>query len=202
MESQKIDAEAVDVIVANIQKRLQTHPEVFVVALDGMSGTGKTTIAKEVANRLDAVNVLCDDFFTGGRNSVWAKKSAQEMIDNAIDWRRIRREVVEPLKAGRAASWHPFNWKAFERLDSKTITAQPKHVVILDGAFAARKELSDIVDYTILITVPHEKRVTRVIAREGEDYSKDWHDTWQASMEYYFTVMRPPESFDLIVETN
>lgn len=197
----KLNTEAVDVIVAHIQKKLETHSDVFVVALDGMSGTGKTTIAKKVAHRLDAVNVLCDDFFTGGRNSLWAKKSTREMIDNAIDWRRLRREVIEPLKAGKAASWHPFNWKAFGGLDSKTITAQPKQVVILDGAYTARKELSDVVDYTILITLPHEARVRRVIEREGEAYSKDWHDTWQASMDYYFTVMRPPESFDLIVET-
>ena len=202
MEAQRVDTKAVDVIVANIQKRLEAHPGVFVVALDGMSGTGKTTISKEVANRLDAVNVLCDDFFTGGRNSAWAKKSTQEMIDTAIDWRRIRREVIEPLRAGRAASWHPFNWKAFEGLDSKILTAQPKQVIILDGAYTARNELRDVVDYTVLITMPHEQRVRRIIEREGEEYSKDWHATWQASMDHYFTVMRPPGSFDLIVETS
>ena len=60
--------------------------------------------------------------------------------------------------------------------------------------------MSDVVDFTILVTMPHGLRVKRVIQREGEDYSKDWHDTWQEAMDNYFDTMRPPNSFDLIVE--
>src|SRR5262249_48946052 len=59
----------------------------------------KTTIAKHIAERIDVAHVLCDDFFVGGRNPFWATQSAQYQIDNVIDWRRIRREVIEPLKA-------------------------------------------------------------------------------------------------------
>lgn len=201
MQSQKIDQAAVDNIVAHIQARLANHPGVLVVGLDGMSGTGKTSIAREVSARLDAVNVLCDNFFTGGHNSAWAKRSTQDMIDSVIDWRRIRREVIEPLRAGKIASWHPFNWKKFEGLDTKTLTAHPKRVVILDGAFSARQELNDVVDYTILLTMPEEERVKRVIEREGEAYSEDWHNTWQESMNHYFLTLSPPESFDLVVGT-
>jgi uridine kinase len=193
--------DAVQTITDSVSSQLAKRIGVFVVALDGMSCTGKTTIAKEVAKRLGAVNVLCDDFFIGGSNTEWTKRSTQEMVDNAIDWRRIRREVVEPLRASRPARWHPFDWKEGKGLDSRTITAQPKRVVILDGAYTARKELSDVVDFTILVTMPHGQRVKRAIEREGADYSKDWHDTWQEAMDHYFDTMRPPDSFDLVVET-
>ena len=107
----EVDMDAVRTITDGVNAQLAKRTGVFVVALDGMSGTGKTTIAKEVAKRLDAVNVLCDDFFIGGRNTEWARRSTQEMVGNVIDWRRLRREVVEPLRAGRTARWHPFDWK-------------------------------------------------------------------------------------------
>jgi uridine kinase len=196
----KVDTDAVQTITDSVNAQLAERPGVFVVALDGMSGTGKTTIAREVAKRLDAVNVLCDDFFIGGYNTEWTKRSPQEMIDTVIDWRRMRREVVEPLRAGRPARWHPFDWKAGKGLDAGTITAQPKRVVLLEGAYTARKELSDVVDFAILVTMPHGQRVERVIEREGEDHSKDWHATWQEAMDHYFDTMRPPSSFDLVVE--
>jgi hypothetical protein len=70
-------------------------------------------------------------------------KSTQGKIDNVIDWQRLKREVIEPLKTGKPAGWHPFNWTAFERLSPKIITAEPKRVVILDGAFSSRRELQD-----------------------------------------------------------
>jgi uridine kinase len=190
------------IIVNNIKARLKKHDGVLVVALDGKSGVGKTTLANDVANELDAANILSDDFFVGGHNKDWAAKSTKEKIDKVIDWRRIKREVLEPLKAGKTATWRPFDWKKFEGLSSKTITANPKRVVILDGAFSSREELSDVVDYRILVEAPSNVRVNRVVEREGEEYSEDWHSTWQEAMDYYFEKIRPPESFDLVVRNH
>lgn len=201
MESVKSPENPSDIIVRNVEKALAEHDGVFIVAIDGMSGTGKTTIAKEVAERLDAVNVLCDDFFTGGHNSEWAKKSTNEKIDNVIDWKRIKEEVVKPLKNSKKATWHPFNWKTFEGLSPETISAQPKRVVVLDGAFSNRPELRDVVNFSVLVEAPKNLRVGRVKQREGENYSYDWHATWQEAMEFYFTRISPPETFDLVVES-
>jgi uridine kinase len=192
--------DAVNTIVSAIEQRLGGRDDPLVVAIDGKSGVGKTAIAKEVVNRLGAVNVLCDDFFTGGHNDFWAKRTTQQKIDNVIDWERIKKEVILPLKSGKKATWHPFDWKKFEGLSPKLISAEPQKVVILDGAFSNRPELRDVIDYSILVEAPKEVHVSRVKQREGEEYSDDWHKTWEESMEYYFAKISPPETFDLIVQ--
>src|SRR5262245_9027309 len=192
---------AADTVVKRIQELKTERVGVMVVALDGPSGVGKTTIAKHIAERIDVVHVLCDDFFVGGRNPFWATQSAQYQIDNVIDWRRIRREVIEPLKAGKPAGWHPFNWDTFEGLSPRMITAEPKRVLILDGAFSARQELQDVLDLAVLVQTGKDVRVGRIIQREGAEYSEMWHATWQKAMDYYFEIVRPPESFDLIVDS-
>lgn len=200
MEQQIELVDATDMITQVLKKQLEGRDYPLIVALDGKSGVGKTEIAKEVANRLGAVNVLCDDFFTGGDNDYWAKQTTQYQIDNVIDWKRIKNEVVIPLKSGKKATWHPFNWKTFKGLSPEVIVANPKKVVILDGAFSNRPELRDVVDFSVLVEAPREVHVSRVKQREGEKYSEDWHKTWEEGMEYYFEKISPPESFDLVVQ--
>ena len=188
-----------DLVVERIEQLKMERHGVLIVALDGNSGAGKTTIARQIEERIAAVNVSCDDFFVGGSNEFWSSKSTQQKIDSPIDWRRIRNEVLEPLRNGEPAWWHPFNWNSFQGLSATVITAEPKPVVILDGAFSSRAELQDCLDLTVLVRVPKELRVARIVKREGAEYSDDWHATWQEAMDYYFDRMRPPESFDLIV---
>lgn len=199
-EKAKSSEVAANKIIHAIEQKLEGREDPLIVAIDGKSGVGKTAISKEVADRLGAVNVLCDDFFTGGHNDYWAKQNAQYQIDHVIDWRRIRKEVIEPQKNGQKATWHPFNWKKFEGLSEETIEAEPKNIVILDGAFSNRPELRDVIDFSVLVETPKDVHMDRVKRREGEDYSEDWHATWQESMEYYFEKISPPKTFDLVVQ--
>ena len=118
----------------------------------------------------------------------------------AIDWQRIRSEVIEPLLAGKTAIWHPFNWKAGYGLSESTRRSEPKPLIILDGAYSTRPELQDIIDLSVLVEIPDDtERRTRLVEREGEEYMRDWHGRWDIAEDYYFTNIRPHESFDLII---
>jgi len=98
-------------LVAEIRARSR-GAAVFVVALDGRSGTGKSSLAASLGTELAAAVVDCDDFYTGGSDADWAARPPAERAAEAIDWRRLRREVVEPLRAGRTAAWMPYDWDA------------------------------------------------------------------------------------------
>jgi hypothetical protein len=50
------------------------------VALDGRSGTGKSTLSKELAGRLRAVAVTADDFWSGGSDEQWAMRTVRERV--------------------------------------------------------------------------------------------------------------------------
>lgn len=143
---------AVKEVVNAVQKRLKNHPDTLLVAVDGRSGTGKTIVSKSVAEELgDAVVILVDDFYSRGSLEEWNKKTTKQKADFCINWKRIRTEVLEPLLAGKTASWHPFNWQTNEGLAENTISAKPARIIILDVVYSARPELADLVDLTILI---------------------------------------------------
>jgi len=73
------------------------------VAIDGRSGTGKSTIAAALAVALQASVVPSDDFFAAHiTDAEWDARDAATRARDAIDWRRLRREAVEPLLAGHS----------------------------------------------------------------------------------------------------
>lgn len=75
----------------------------IVVAVDGRSGTGKSTLSAWIAERVGATLVDQDDFYAGGAITDWRRNSPQEKADRVIDWRRVREEVLLPLRLGMPA---------------------------------------------------------------------------------------------------
>jgi uridine kinase len=184
--------------IRRIQDLAQTTSPV-VVALDGRSGTGKSTLAEWMAGQLGGIRVDQDDFYSGGEIHEWQRLTPQEKVDRVIDWSRVRDEVLLPLRAGRGASWRPFNWGTMIGLSPETITAQPSSIVILDGAYSARPELGDLIDLSILVTLDDAVRRERLRQREGEEIASAWHPVWDEAEDCYFGTIRPPEAFDLVI---
>jgi len=197
---------AASLIVAEVRRRMRDRQGggPLLVALDGGSGSGKSTLA---AADLDAAIVESDDFFAADiTDAEWDAMGPKERAAAAIDWRRLRREALEPLLAGKSASWHPFDFAAGTRPDgtyamaAEAVTRGPASVFVVDGAYSARPEVSDLIDLAVLVDVPTSERRLRIAVREEDmAFLAAWHARWDAAEDYYFTHVRPPASFDLVV---
>jgi uridine kinase len=193
-------------VVGAVQRLLDELEPPIVIALDGRSGAGKSTMAAALVDRLPATVIPTDDFFAADiTNAGWDERTAAERARDAIDWRRMRESALEPLLAKRAASWHPFDFSAGTRADGtyamapNAVRREPAPVIILDGAYSARPELADAIDLCVLVEVAASTRLTRLAARENAAFLAAWHDRWDAAEAYYFTTVRPPTAFDLVV---
>src|SRR3989344_1896451 len=174
-------------VISRIDELMKQLNRPILVALDGRSGTGKSIIAKKIAERLGGIEIISDDFWVGGLNKDWDKKSRREKAERAIDWKRIRAEALEPLLAGKPAMWHPFDWKTGKGLSPDVIERDAAPLIVLDGAYSTRPELQDIIDFSVLVEVPNDaNRRARLIERESEEYMKDWHGRWDVAEDYYF----------------
>src|SRR5207245_216626 len=115
--TQAMPSPAVDTVVAAI-RACSGSAHRLVVAIDGRSGSGKSTVAEAVARAIDAVIVPCDDFFAAGvSDAEWDRRTPAQRAADAIDWRRLKREALEPLRTGRPARWHAFDFSAGPRRD-------------------------------------------------------------------------------------
>jgi uridine kinase len=169
----------------------------LLLAVDGPSAAGTTTLAGVVAGELDASVVHVDDFYRDMPEDRRWTLSAAEGFELYFDWQRLRREALEPLKAGRAAIFRPYSWRPEGGLAAERIMVPAADVVVVEGVYAARPEIADVVDVAVLVETPAAERRRRMVAR-GHGNAR-WWSRWGAAEAYYFSCVRPRDSFDLVV---
>ena len=190
-------------LVQRIRDHIAGLTRPLIVALDGRSGSGKSTLARSLAKQFDAMVIESDLFYSGGSDEQWLALPAKERAERVIDWRRIRTETLEPLRKGQTASFHSFNYAAGEGLAQEAIVLKPTPVVILDGAYSCRPELSDLIDLTVLVAMPDDDaRRGRLQVREDPDFLAAWHTIWDDAEDYYFGQVRPASTFDVVVSAS
>jgi uridine kinase len=164
---------------------------VLVVAIDGHGTAGKSTIADDVADATGAALVRTDDFF----QQLPAPAAGQPLLGQYYDWRRIRTEALEPLRARRRVSFRRFDWSRGTGLDG-VVTVASADLILLEGVFSAAPELSDLVDRSVFVDTPEPERLRRLRAQVTPE---EWDADWLIAQQGYFDLTRPPSSFDLVI---
>jgi uridine kinase len=162
---------------------------VLIVAIDGHGAAGKSTVADAVAEATGAALVHTDDFFRT------EPVPSGQALERYYDWRRLRAQALEPLRAGRGATFRRFDWERGSGLGG-TVIVPPSPLIVLEGVFSAAPELSDLVDRSVFVNTPPGERLRRLRTRVAPG---EWDDEWLAAERAYFDVIRPPGSFDLII---
>ena len=195
-----------DAIVARARRQLAGRDRPLLIAIDGRSGTGKSTLATLVAEALDAALIRSDDFYAAHvPDAAWDRCGAAEKVARVIDWRRLRAEALEPLLRGEPAVWHPFDFARGRPdgtypLKREADRCEPAEVIVVEGAYACRPELADLIDLAVLVATPDGERRARLAAREDPDFLRAWHARWDDAEAFYFTEVRPPSAFDVVID--
>jgi uridine kinase len=169
------------------------------IAVDGHSAAGKSTFVRRLADTVDGAVVNGDDFYRVMKAADRRMLGPVEGADLYYDWERMRDEALRPLLEGRTACYRPYDWE-HNSLMSRTISIHPRPIVIIEGLFVSRPELDSFNDLIVLIETDPDVRHRRQLDRA--DASQAWRERWDAAERWYFTTVRPPQDFDLIVSGN
>ena len=179
-------------------RAVRSRPEqVTIVAVDGHSAAGKSTLARALAAEFDRVALIHgDDFYRVMDESARAALDPAQGADLYYDWQRLRDEVLTALRAGRPATFQRYDWDT-NQLSAGSVTIQPVPVVVVEGLFVSRPELGSLIDFSVLVTATEERRARRQRARA--DASSLWLQRWDAAERWYFHNTRPAETFDAVL---
>ena len=176
--------------------RLSTGYRPLVIAIDGRSGVGKSTLAMRVATALGAFVIEGDAFFGGGVGIVEA--TAESRADLCIDRPKLG-AVLEALRGGRPARYRSFDWEMFDgRLKAGVVEAPVVGSYIVEGVYACHPDFHSLVDLKVLASADPTLREQRLLAREG--VIGPWERQWHEAEEWYFGKVMTADRFDLQVD--
>ncbi|WP_422390665.1 aminodeoxychorismate synthase component I [Arthrobacter sp. N1] len=159
----------------------------LLIAVDGRSGAGKTTLAVELAALLrehHTVSVFhLEDIYPG-----W------DGLDDGVA--RYVEHVLVPLRSGSTARWNAWDWTAGR--DGPERTTAAAEIVLLEGVGAATAAARAHLDVVIWVEADAAVRHRSAIARDGETYSPFW-DRWADQESAWLAVDDPSGAADVVV---
>ena len=189
---------AVSSILELIAARQARIDRPVVIAIDGPSCAGKSILATAVALRSGGAVVEGDDFYQTmlPKLSVAQRDQMSDaaVVDAMIDWERLRDKALLPLRSRQPATFQPYDWDADDGRLAPPKTIPAANVIILDGVYAARPELADLVDVAVYLGVDPQTRARRYLERHNDP---DWVRLWERGEAHYFSAVRSPASFDI-----
>ena len=158
-----------------------------VVAIDGLSGAGKTDFAAVLVERLPGAHVLhMDDMYAG-----W------DGLEQAVT--DLHDQVLAPIARGERAAYRGWDWKHERYAGWQSLPATK--VLLVDGVGSGAGRNAELESVLIWLEADREVRFRRGIERDGESYLLHWQG-WAAQEEEIFAVDGTRSRADLIVNTS
>jgi uridine kinase len=168
---------------------LARNKEVVFIAIDGVGGAGKTTLAGLLQKELEnSVIVQLDDFYSP--------------VLCAADLQRLKEQVILPLHHHQEAKYQIYEWQTGGFSDWQRL--KPEGIVIFEGVYALDKSIRDYYDLKIWIDCPAElgikRGIARDIARGDVDNSDKWFNIWSPLERKYINEQAPNKTADFIID--
>ncbi|WP_298339068.1 hypothetical protein [Ferrimicrobium sp.] len=165
-----------------------------IIGISGYGGSGKTTLAHTLAERLSAPIISIDEFGTSGvflRSDDW----------QGFDRERLVRQVLAPLARGvRELSYDSCNdWETWETVPTHLVM---ERFLLLEGVGLFHPDVVPYLDYRIWLDVPLAEATARGIARErilGRDQGDVWQRLWGPNESDFERKFQPKESAHRLV---
>lgn len=164
------------------------------IAVDGNCGAGKSTLARELAEALDANLFHTDDFYLPLALRTDARM--QEFGGN-IDYARFKTEVLEAVLKGAPFKLRRFNCKAQAFYPPEQVL--PKKVNIIEGSYSLQATLIAFYDFKIFMEISPAVQEKRILERNGPIGLERFKAVWIPLENRYFEALNIKESCDLVL---
>ena len=173
-------------------QRLNTQPDVRVIAIDGRAASGKTTKAALLSAVLDAPVIHMDDFFLPP-----ALRTPERLAQPGgnVHHERFAEEVLPGLASGEAFSYRIFDCSRMDFAGERHIPAAP--IRIVEGSYAHHPALGDHADLRVFTTVEAAEQMARILRRNGEKMAEMFRTRWIPMEESYFSAFAIREKADI-----
>lgn len=177
-----------------IDERLPRQARLL-LAIDGGSASGKTTLAALLAQRYGCPVFHMDDFFLRPE-----QRTPQRLAEPGgnVDRERFFSEVLQPLRQGGPASYRRYDCRTGQLLPP--VRRQAGQLNVIEGAYSMHPELSALYDLSVFLAVSPETQRRRILQREPAFKQQLFFQKWIPMENRYFQAFSIPERCDLRIK--
>ena len=189
-------------------------PEVrrpLLMVVDGPDGVGKTRFANDLASLLGergrpTARASVDDFHHPRAHRHALGRTPESVWTRHFDYQSLRRELLDPWLAGPGATyvstWHDVRRDEYARAPRESVPAHG--VLVVDGVFAQRPEISQAWDLVVFLDAPPEVTVARLAARDGSpnDVGHPDQRRYLDAQRLYLDTCGPQRQADVLVDNS
>lgn len=163
-----------------------------VIALDGRSASGKTTMAGQLAQILKAGVVHTDDFFLPAELRT-PQRYAQP--GGNVHYERLKEEVLPRLRSGAAFSYRRFDCGRMALNGTRPVDAGRWRIV--EGAYSCHPQLGGYMDLRVFSDVEPGEQLRRIRKRSGDAQARRFAAQWIPLEEAYLAAFDVPARADV-----
>lgn len=170
-------------VLALARSRPPTLGTARLICVDGPAGSGKTTLADELATLSGAPVVHMDDLFEG-----WGGLTG---IADQLD------SLLTPLATGRSGTYRRWDWPGHAW--AETVLVPPARLLVLEGVGSGSLRHASLITLLAWVEVPYELRMARGLERGGVGVAENWRQ-WAVDEQTLFARERTRERADLLLD--
>jgi len=143
-----------------------------IIGIAGGSGSGKTTVVKEIVKSLpkDTVAIITQDSYYYDNSSISEEEKKKINFDhpNSIEWSHLIKQL-DDIKEGKEIEMPIYSYLTCGRA-TETIKVKPKRVVIVEGILVLTSaELRKRLDIIVYVDAAADDRLMRIIQRDMQE---------------------------------
>jgi len=161
----------------------------FVVGIAGATGSGKTTVARRLAEAMAGEAVLLQhDVYYRDRTDLPYDERCKLNFDHPDSLETpLLVHHIEALRAGRSAEVPSYDFTQHRRFE-ETTCVEPAAVIIVEGILVLADEgLRGLLDLKVFVDTDSDLRVFRRIRRDLEQRGR----TFESIRKQYYETVRP-----------
>ena len=179
-------------LLTELDRRLAAAP--VIMAIEGGSASGKTTLASLLGEVYGATVLHMDDFFL--RPEQRTPERLLEVGGN-LDRERFSEEVARPLIRGGGFSFRRFDCQRQALCEPTEVT--PARLTVVEGAYSTHPEIPKYYDLTAFISISPELQRARIALRNTPVIARRHIEEWIPKEEAYFSAFGVREACDILL---
>ncbi len=170
----------------------------LVLAIDGPCGSGKTTLADYLQEKMNASVIHMDHFFLP-----FSQKTRERLLEPGgnIHYERFLEIITPALKENRPFSYTAYDCKTASY--NRQITITSRKLIVVEGSYSLHEKFGKYYDYAVFLTIPYDTQLRRLHKRCTDEakFERFIHD-WIPMEQRYHTAQKVQKRCDFVIDTS